>query len=332
AQVMAEMPSPRETYIHHRGNFENRESKVAPSIPSLLGSEGIEKTGAKKPDRLTLARQIVDSSNPLTARVIVNRIWQHHFGEGLVRTPGDFGVRADYPSHPELLDWLAVEFMESGWNVKGIHRLILNSATYQQSSRARQELIRLDSGNRYLARGSRHRLTGEQIRDVALVASGLLVHSIGGPSVFPPQPEGIGQFRDETAGKWVNDNGAKQYRKSIYTFWQRMSPFPSLVLFDAPSRERCSVKRAVTNTPLQSFVTLNDPHFAAIARKLGERIEDSSPDLREKIQNGFIFVLARFPSKEELAWFELFVKESEAEAWFQLAQVLLNLDEALTRE
>jgi hypothetical protein len=330
AQVMDELEEPRDTFIHIRGNFENRGERVRPAIPIVTSG----RLPVDQPvNRLTFARSIVARTNPLTARVTVNRIWKHHFGNGLTNTVDDFGVRGEYPSHPALLDWLAVEFMESGWDVKHIHRLIVSSATYQQSSDSNARLNRLDSQNRLLARGPRLRLHAEQVRDVALFASGMVTNQIGGPSVYPPQPPTTGQFRDGTAGQWVNSSGAEQYRRSIYTFWQRMSPYPSMVLFDAPSRERCTVNRPATNTPLQALATLNDPHFVDLARHFGRRIRRAAGSDTDRIRLAFLTSLSRPPELGELDAFVRMVEGSTEDAiWFRVAQVLLNLDEALTKE
>ncbi|MFP6668533.1 MAG: DUF1553 domain-containing protein, partial [Pirellulales bacterium] len=262
----------------------------------------------------------------------------------LVPTGDDFGVRGDPPSHPELLDWLAVEFVDSGWNVKSLHRLIVTSATYRQTSRATSERIARDPQNLLLSRGGRFRLSAEQIRDNGLAVSGLLDNQIGGPSVFPPQPEGVGQFRDATAGKWSTSTGTQRYRRGMYTFWQRMSPYPSLILFDAPSRERCCVRRSTTNTPLQALVTLNDPVFVEMARAFAKRIlgEAGRADVGARIEFAFRIALGRRPDREELKRFTQFYTaqknraadagDAESAAWTVLAQVLLNLDETLTRE
>lgn len=327
AQVMTEMDQPRPTFIHLRGNFENRGPRVQPGLPRPLSGG---RRSREPVNRLALARRLVDGSNPLVARVIVNRIWAHHFGSGLVRTTDDFGVRGDYPSHPDLLDWLAVEFVESGWDLKHMHRLIVTSATFQQSSTS-------DSGRtsnpRWLSRFPRRRLHAEQIRDAALQASGALVNRLGGPSVYPPQPPGIGQFRDATAGTWVNSRGPGRYRRSLYTFWQRMSPYPSMVLFDAPSRERCTVDRPSTNTPLQALALLNAPHHVDLARRFGERIRSVSRSPIERIRFGFLTILSRPPEPgEQQAFLEFAGDRSDPETWFRLAQVLLNLDEAISCE
>ena len=330
AQVMAEMTEPRATYIHVRGDFENRGARVMPGIPRI-----VDVTGAAVPNRLIFAKSLVHPSNPLTARVIVNRIWAHYFGSGLVPTTDDFGIRGELPTHPQLLDWLALELIESRWNLRHIERLIVNSATYQQSSTLRPALTETDPHNRLLARMSRIRLAAEQVRDQALAAAGVLNATIGGPSVYPPQPDGVGEFRDATAGSWKNSRGDSHYRRSMYTFWQRMSPYPAMVIFDAPSRERCTAQRSRTNTPLQALVTLNDPHFADIARRLASRVCAHEKTVTGRIQFAFRCVVAREPSPRELELFQKAIKndqEEERVAWFRLAQVLLNLDETLTRE
>ena len=217
-------------------------------------------------NRLGMARWLVDPANPLTARVIVNRMWQMHFGTGLVKTAEDFGAQGEQPSHPQLLDWLADEFIRSGWDMKHMHRLLVTSAAYKQSSKVTPELFARDPENRLLARGPRFRLQAELIRDHALYVSGLLVEKIGGPSVKPYQPAGLweevaygGGVAGFTAGKFEQDKGESLYRKSMYTFWKRTSPPPALSTFDAPEREFCVVRRSRTNTPLQALVTMNDP-------------------------------------------------------------------------
>ena len=330
AQVMDELSPPRNTFVHVRGDFENPGEQVAPAIPALLSHRDKPVSPAT---RLTLARTLVEGSHPLVARVAVNRLWQHHFGAGLVSTPDDFGSTGEPPSHPQLLDWLAVELVESGWNIRHIQQLILTSATYQQNSQIGPVSRSVDPQNRWLGRFPRRRLEAEQIRDLALAASGRLVERIGGPSVFPPQPASIGQFRDKTAGTWTNSTGPDRYRRSLYTFWQRMSPYPSLVLFDAPSRERCTVARPTTNTPLQALVLLNDPHFVDLARGLGRRMLATGDNISERIHTGFLATVSRPPDAVELAAFRRFVGDGEdPDTWFGLAQVLLNLDETITRE
>jgi Protein of unknown function (DUF1553) len=221
----------------------------------------------------------VDPSNPLTARVTVNRFWQEVFGAGLVKTAEDFGSQGEPPSHPQLLDWLALEFRESGWDVKKLFKLMLTSATYRQSALATKDKLEKDPDNRLLSRGPRFRMDGEMIRDYALTASGLMVPTIGGPSVKPYQPEGIWEtvaMEDSNTRFYKQDHGDKLYRRSLYTFWKRSAPPASLEIFNAPSRENCTVRRERTNTPLQALVTLNGPQFVEAARHLAELAIQSS--------------------------------------------------------
>jgi len=335
AQVMDELPEPRTAFIHVRGNFENRGEPVTPGTPSFL-----PRIPAGQPvNRLTFAKWLVDGRNPLPARVTVNRFWAHYFGRGLVATTDDFGVRGAAPSHPQLLDWLAVELVKSGWDMKALHRLIVTSATYRQASRLRPELSRRDPSNRLLARGPRLRLPAEQVRDNALAVSGLLAPRMGGPSVFPLQPTGVGEFRDSTAGKWETSEGEDRYRRSLYTFWQRMSPYPSLTIFDAPSRERSCVRRLPTNTPLQALALLNDPAYFGMAEALARRITAQFAGAESRLKYAFELVLTRVPETEETARFLEFERKQRAngasgdlEVWTSVAQVLLNLDETITKE
>ena len=332
AQIMDELPEPRSTYVHVRGNFEERGEQVSAGVPDVLLSNK-SKQERLKWNRLAFAKSLVDGSNPLVARVTVNRIWAHYFGKGLVADLADFGMRGEYPIHRDLLDWLAVEFVESGWDVKHIHSMILNSAVYQQASVGTEFAHNSDPENRFYSRMPRIRLTAEQIRDQALVFSGQFANQVGGPSVYPYQPDFIGQFRDGTAGKWINSPGSGQFRRSIYTFWQRMSPYPSFVLFDAPSRERCTVARPRTNTPLQALTLLNDRHFVELAKLLGSRIRESAPDNVGRIEFAFQCVLGRSASADEKRDFIDFVNQQpDDQAWFLLAQVMLNLDETITKE
>jgi hypothetical protein len=252
-----------------------------------------------KNDRLKLARWLVSPENPLTARVAVNRFWQMYFGEGLVKTPEDFGVQGEPPSHPELLDWLATEFVRLRWDVKALQWQIITSATYRQSSRGSRDLSRRDPDNRLLARGPRHRLSAEMVRDQALFASGLLVEKLGGPSVKPYQPKGI--ERELGADPYVQDHGDKLYRRSLYTFWKRTVAPPLLTTFDAPGRETCVVRETRTNTPLQALNLLNDVTFVEAARVLAERVlqvKDATDD--ERLTLAFRLVLARPPRAAEL--------------------------------
>jgi hypothetical protein len=258
--------------------------------------------------RLGFAQWLVDPEHPLTARVAVNRHWQRIFGLGLVKTSEDFGVRGELPSHPLLLDWLAVEFIRSGWDTKQLQRLILNSATYRQSSHVGADSYRKDPENRLLARGPRMRLDAEEIRDASLAVSGLLVSRLGGKSVYPYQPKGLWMELNNRPGysrEYKQGTGADLYRRSIYTFWKRTVPSPMLKTFDAPEREFCTIRRSRTNTPLQALVLLNGPQFVEAARKLGERmIVEGGKSLAEKISHGFRLVTSRRPKPAELAVLE----------------------------
>ena len=256
------------TRILHKGNFLDPGDVVEPGVPQALHPFP---AGAPT-NRLGLARWLVDPENPLTARVAVNRFWAQIFGVGLVETEEDFGTQGEPPSHPELLDWLAVQYRESGWNTKSLLRLIVTSATYRQSSKVTPELLEKDPRNRLLARAPRVRLEAEMVRDQALALSGLLSRKVGGPSVFPPQPDGLWQAAFNGERTWSTSQGEDRYRRGLYTFWRRTVPYPSMATFDAPSREICAIRRVRTNTPLQSFVTLNDPVYVEAAQALARRI------------------------------------------------------------
>ena len=256
---------------------------------------------------LGLARWLVSDDNPLTARVAVNRIWEQYFGRGIVETSEDFGMQGERPTHPELLDWLAAEFMERGWSMRAIHRLIVTSAAYRQSSAVSAALQERDPYNRLLARGPRFRVEAEMVRDVALAASGLLSPEIGGPSVFPFQPEGIWDmpYNDD---KWIESRGEDRYRRALYTFARRTAPYPGMLTFDAPSREVCTVRRVRTNTPLQALTVLNDPVFFEAAQALAARmIGEGGADPDSRAVYGFRLCVARRPKPEELrkivGWF-----------------------------
>ncbi|MEM9589191.1 MAG: DUF1553 domain-containing protein, partial [Planctomycetota bacterium] len=336
--------------------------------PSADSSEPIAENAVGNPTRLDLARWLTDPEHPLTARVAVNRIWAMLFGTGLVATSADFGSQGEYPSHPELLDHLARHFTASGWNQKDLIREIVSSATYRQQSSATAEQLELDPKNRLLARGPRFRLPAEFIRDSALAVSGLLVPRVGGPSVHPYQPAGlwkeVSHFGSTPATKqvFVQDHGEKLYRRSLYTIVKRTSPHPAMAAFDAPNREMCTVDRGVTNTPLQALVTLNDPQYAEAARVLAASLlqDDSVADDRSRLRLAFEQVVCRPPSDAESTAVEQFLtsqltryqaapadarrvvavgespvaKDLDAiqqAAWTQVAALLMNLSEALTR-
>lgn len=348
AAGMVESSARRPNYIFLRGEYQRQGDRVSPGTPAALPPLDAE----GEPDRLTLARWLVRQDHPLTARVVVNRLWQELFGRGLVATSENFGVRGDRPSHPELLDWMALDFTQQGWSVKSILRTLVLSETYRQSSLFRAELVTLDPSNRLLARQTRLRLSGEAVRDCALAASGLLNRTIGGPSVKPPQPASVS--KEGYANSWETSSGADRYRRGLYTFIQRTSPFAQLVTFDLPDTSRSCTRRERTNTPLQALHLLNDPAFFDAARALAARIHrESSADDSERIKYGFMLTLSRAPQQREtqrlLSYLEqqrvmletrsdstqalLQDGESVADAaWVVLASVLLNLDEFINRE
>ena len=268
--VMQESKQSRPTFVLDRGEYNKRGEQVAAGVLTFLNRDAAKQSADS--NRLTLARWLVDPNHPLTARVTVNRLWQQLFGSGIVKSVGDFGTQGDWPSHPELLDWMAVELIQSGWDIKHLLRLILTSATYRQTSNAPPTLHQRDPENRLLARGPRFRMSAETLRDSALAASGLLVEKLGGPSVMPYQPAGL--WKDVTYDSdrsYQPDTGESLYRRSLYTFWKRQSPPPAMLVFDAPTRETCVVQRSRTNTPLQALVLMNDPTFIEASRKLAER-------------------------------------------------------------
>ncbi|MBL7649570.1 MAG: PSD1 domain-containing protein [Candidatus Hydrogenedentes bacterium] len=360
--VMEEMDTPREAKIHIRGNFLQPGDPVTANTPaSWPPLEGIE---GRTPNRLDLARWLVDPRNPLTARVTVNRIWQQLFGRGLVETSEDFGTRGSLPSHPELLDYLSVTFVESGWDVKGLLRMILSSATYQQTVNVGNDAYMADPNNVLMARGPRFRLAAEAIRDNALLVSGLLNPAIGGPSVYPYQPPGLWEEKALTgygAGVWPETTGPDLYRRGLYTFRRRSVPYPTFQAFDAPGFEYCTAERPRTNTPLQALTTMNDPQFVEAARVFGQRIlREGGADLDARITFALRQCLTRPPRDEERAFFTSFYHEQYAAfsadgaaaqaliaqgrapvaadlepaalaAWTTIANVLLNLDETVTK-
>jgi mono/diheme cytochrome c family protein len=334
--VVQERKQPRTTHVLLGGDFTRPGATVTPSVPAVLPplqAQGSQATGLT---RLDLARWFVDRDNPLTARVTVNRLWLHHFGIGLVETENDFGTQGTPPSHPELLDWLATEFHARNWSLKAMHRLIVTSATYRQASRHRPELVAVDARNRLLARQSRLRLEAEVVRDVALAASGLLTPKIGGPSVHPPQPEGIYRFT-QVPRDWKADSGPDRFRRGLYTYFWRSAPHPGLIVFDAPDATSACTRRNRSNTPLQALTLLNDEAFFEFAQALAARVlREAGPDDRERLRHAFRLCLARSPSAlEEKRLGELLATHTTAslhDAWITMARVLLNLDEFITRE
>jgi Protein of unknown function (DUF1553) len=355
--VMEDSSQPRETFVLKRGAYDSPGEKVTPGVPAALPRlpQGWPE------NRLGLARWLVDRANPLTARVTVNRFWQMFFGTALVKTVEDFGSQGEWPIQPQLLDWLATDFMDSGWNMKALLKTILMSATYRQSSRTTPELLQKDPENRLLARGPRLRLSAEMIRDQALFVSGLLVEKTGGPSVKPYQPPGL--WQELTGGKgYEPDKGAGLYRRSLYTYWRRTIAPSSMVTFDSPNRETCSVKEIRTNTPLQALILMNDVTYLEAARKLAERmLKEGGASPPQRIAYAYRLVLARTPKAVELPFllqaFDHYaaryrddekaaleavrqgestrdpgLEPKELAAYTAVASMILNLDEVITKE
>ncbi len=298
--VMSEMKKPRDSFVLARGDYRNQTEKVTPGVPSMLPPlpEGAPL------NRLTLAKWLVQPDHPLTSRVAVNRYWQMYFGYGIVKTQEDFGVQGEPPVHPELLDWLATEFVRTGWDVRAMQRLIVTSATYRQSAKVTPALLEKDPENRLLARGSRGRLPAEMIRDTALAASGLLNGEIGGPSVLPYQPKGLWEemaFGDGfSAQSYEQSHGKDLYRRGMYTFWKRTVPPASLATFDAPDREKCTARRTMTNTPLQALALLNDPTYVEASRAMAQRaIREGGKDVDSRLSYAFRLATARKPTDKE---------------------------------
>jgi len=338
--VAKEMPNPRPVYVLNRGEYD-QPITTDPATGEDLQPLPRDTPAALPPmpegapaNRLGLAQWLTDPGHPLTARVTVNRIWQHYYGTGLVETAEDFGSQGAWPSHPELLDWLAVEFVESGWDVKHLHRLIVTSAAYRQSSRVTPELLERDPNNRLITRGPRFRLEAEVVRDQALFVSGLLVEQVGGPSVKPYQPAGlwfaVGYSGSNTV-RFVRGDGDDLYRRSMYTFWKRTSPPPSLSMFDAPSRESCTVRRSRTNTPLQALVTLNDIQYVEAARVMAQRaIHEGGDNAAAQIAYAFKLAAGRDAGARELAVLQSIYDEQLAvyEADPDAAAALIAVGEA----
>ena len=382
--VMKDTPTPRDTFLLKRGAYDQHGEKVAPGLPAALAGH----PDAAK-NRLDLAKWMTSPGHPLTARVAVNRWWASYFGTGLVKTVEDFGLTGDLPTHPELLDYLATELVQSKWDVRAMQKLIVVSATYRQSSRFRiadfglrnedkpkpagigsavfnpQSALRTpqleDPDNKLLARGPRHRLSAETIRDNALAVSGLLKEEVGGPSVKPYQPAGL--WEDVTVsrrGVYVADTGDGLYRRTMYTFWKRTCPPPTLQSFDAPNREVCVARRAVTNTPLQALILLNDPTYVEAGRKLAERMMRAGTSADERLTAGYQLAVARAPEPAERAILtemlaaatakfakdadaakkllsvgaspkDAVLNEVELASWAVVAGAILNLDETITK-
>lgn len=334
---MGDLPAPRPTYVLKRGEYDKRGETVDPGTP-----ESILPLDPSSPrNRLGLAQWLTDARNPLVTRVLVNRYWQLFFGRGLVATTEDFGNQGALPTHPELLDWLAGHFMNSGWDLKALHKLIVMSATYRQSSQASPSLLARDPDNKLLAYGPKQRLTAEMLRDSALSGAGILVQKIGGPSVKPFQPEGVWE---ETAGaKYEPDSGEGLHRRSLYTFWKRTAPHPMMTTFDASERNNCTVRRQTTSTPLQALVLLNDPQFTEAARRIGERaLKEGGASVDERITFVFRLLTGRRPGSRELAVLRRLHTEqlalsngkpgeADGAAAAALASAVMNYDEAVLK-
>jgi hypothetical protein len=359
--VMADLPKPRDTFVLIRGAYDKKGEKVTAGVPAAFPPLPNE----APLNRLGLAQWLTDPQHPLTARVAVNRFWQQYFGRGLVKTSEDFGLQGEWPSHPDLLDWLAVEFIESGWDVKRFQKLLVMSAAYQQASEVQPDMVKRDPENMLLARGPRFRLDAEVVRDSALFLGGLLQEQVGGRSVKPYQPPGIWEaigFQGSTTREYKRESGAALYRRSLYTFWKRTAPPPSLMAFDAPSRENCVARRARTNTPLQALVLMNDEQYVEAARNLAERMMTTGGATpAERLAYGFRLATSRKPAEKEaevlvkvyekqLARFRaskeaadklLAVGESKRDAalavaehaaYTMVANLILNLDETISKE
>jgi len=360
--VWRDRAKPKPAYILTRGDYDKKGKQVTPGTPVSLPP--MKLTKGQTPTRLDLAKWLVSPEHPLTARVTVNRFWQQYFGVGIVETSEDFGSQGALPSHPQLLDWLAVDFRENGWNVQRLQKQIVMSATYRQSSRLKADMAKKDPGNRLLSRGPRFRLDAELIRDNALAISGLLVRTVGGPSVKPYQPIGVWKavgYTDSNTANFRRDTGMKLYRRSMYTFWKRTAPPPSLVVFDAPSRENCTVRRSRTNTPLAALALMNDEQFVEAARHLAQRsMNDGGKTDAERATFAFRLATGRAPDsaeskvllglyKENLAKFQgnmeaatklvnygeskppANLNAAQLAAWTMVANLILNLDETITK-
>ncbi len=358
--VMQEMNEPRTAFILKRGEYDKKGDPVQRGVPAFLPPLAKSSTT----NRLDFARWLTDPKHPLTARVTVNRYWQQFFGTGIVKTSGDFGAQGEWPSHLELLDWLATEFISTGWDIKKLHRLLVTSATYRQQSTVTPALLKADPDNRLYARGPRFRLDAEMLRDNALFLSGLLNQKMGGRGVRPYQPPGIWEavaYTSSSTSKYTQDNGEALYRRSLYLFWKRTAPPPSMSTFDAPSREACVVRRERTNTPLQALLLMNDPQHVEAARQLGQRmLLQGGTTAADRLRFGFRLATARQPNAMEQAILQqtldthlakyktdadaakklltvgeslvnVTLNPSELAAYAMVANLLLNLDEVVTK-
>ncbi len=353
--VMRELKELRPTHIQVRGDFLRKGEQVQPDVPQVMPPL---KSRGPNPDRLDLARWLVDPANPLTPRVTVNRIWMRFFGRGLVETENDFGTQGTAPTHPQLLDWLAGDFVRGGWSVKRLHRLIVTSATYRQSSRARPDLRQIDPLNRLLAHQERLRVEAEVVRDAALAACGMLTHRIGGPSVHPPQPENIYAFT-QTAKNWPTDTTANRFRRTMYTFFYRSAPHPLLTTFDSPDFQATCTRRLRSDTPLQALTAANDAGLFELAGRMAGRVLRETPaDERVRCERLFRLCLTRPPAPQEVELLLVYarlqerrfqeepssaeqvafkdrpqgVSPAQAAAWVAVGRAMMNLDEFITRE
>jgi hypothetical protein len=357
---MVEMEQPRETFVMIRGDYENLGPKVEAGPPDLLPIDAsIKQTG----DRLELARWLTSPSNPLLARVTVNRWWAGLFGAGLVKTPEDFGTQGEAPSHPALLDWLAAELIESGWSMKHIHKQIVMSETFQQTAQVTGELFEADPENRLLARGPRFRLPAESIRDNALAISGLLSTKMYGAPIMPYQPDNLWRSVGRNQPKWIAATDENRFRRGVYVIWKRAAPYPSFINFDAPDRGSCTVNRGRSNTPLQALTLLNDPAYVEMALALADRVLAESPADSDEVRLNYAIqlALARNATSREIEILkDLLATErkvvasdpqvvksrtkvpfdgmtlrtkdtTELAAWFAITNTLLNLDETMTQ-
>jgi hypothetical protein len=359
--VLRELPKGRETHIQNRGNFLSLGERVTAGTPKILHAI---KADGKDVNRLSFAQWLMDKENPLTPRVRVNQIWANIFGRGLVSTLEDFGSQGEPPTHPELLDWLATEYVRRGWDTKALLKLIVTSAAYRQTSELTPEKLEKDPYNALLSRGARYRVRGETVRDIALAASGLLSPKIGGPSVFPPQSSSVldDHFIEGGFKVWPTSKGEERFRRGLYTFYKRTSVYPTFMTFDGPDRTVCTVKRPRSDTPLQALTLLNDTSFLEAAGHLAMRILTEIPgSSQDRLRFGYRLVLSRTPTEKEtsglLALLEKVstkykadvnaarksvssaflgpapqIEAAELAPWIVVANVLLNLDETITRE
>jgi hypothetical protein len=353
------MQSPRQTFVLKRGEFLTpiKELDVAPAALSTLPPL-VSREADKPADRLDFARWLVSAEHPLTPRVTANHVWRHLFGQGLVRTPNDFGIRGERPTHPELLDWLAAELICEGWSRKSLIRHIVSSATYRQSAHYRPEVQEQDPHNLWLARQNRWRVEGEVLRDISLDAAGLLTDRVGGPSVYPPLPPGIAELSYAGNFKWTESTGGDRFRRGMYTFFKRTAPHPNLTIFDCPDANLTCVERRNSNTPLQALTTLNNASFAESAQALSQRVLAAELDEPQRLALAFRLCVARSPNEGELRelrsllaqsreWYRQHAAEAkplvsnhqaagvpveDQAAWIATLRVLLNLDEFVTRE